>query len=85
MLPLFLWGPVDCNFCDGVSILAQHVPNPAPSLSGDNGLHIFLLVPCLEVTVGDGSWPEDALNFSEACHVKGRQLGKVILGHPPAL
>ena len=35
--------------------------------------------------VGDGSWPKDALNFPEACRVKGQQLGKVMLGHPPAL
>ena len=26
------WGPVDCNFGDGVGILVQHMPNPAPSL-----------------------------------------------------
>ena len=41
--PLSLWGPVDCKFGDGVSVLAQQVPNPAPSLSGDDGLHILLL------------------------------------------
>ena len=37
------------------------------------------------VLVGDGSWSEDASDFPEACRVKGRQLGKVMLGHPPAL
>ena len=42
---LSLWGPVDCNFGAGVSILAQHVPNPVPSLSGDAGLRIVLLAP----------------------------------------
>ena len=31
-----LWGPVDCNFGDGVGVLAQHVPNPTPSLPGDS-------------------------------------------------
>ena len=46
MLPLSLWGPVNCNFGDGIDILAQHVPNPAPSLPSDNGLHILLLAPC---------------------------------------
>ena len=35
MLPLSLWGPLDCNFGDGVGILVQHVLYPAPSLSGD--------------------------------------------------
>ena len=45
-LLLSLWGPVDCNFGDGVGILAQHVPNPAPSLPGADGLYIFLLAPC---------------------------------------
>ena len=66
-------------------ILVQHVPNPAPSLPSDNGLRILFQAPCSEVMVGEGSWPKDALDFSEACHVKGRQLGKVMLGHPPAL
>ena len=47
MLLLSLWGPVDCNFGDGVGLLAQHRPNPAPSLPGDEGLHnILLLAPC---------------------------------------
>ena len=32
ILQLFLWGPVDCNFGDGVGIPTQHVPNPAPLL-----------------------------------------------------
>ena len=45
-LPLSLWGPVDCNFGDGVGILAKHVPNPAPSLSGGGGLHTLLVAPC---------------------------------------
>ena len=45
-LPLSLRRPVDCNFGDGVGILAQHVPNPAPSLPGDDGLRILLLAPC---------------------------------------
>ena len=27
---------MDCNFGGGVSILEQHVPNAAPSLSGDD-------------------------------------------------
>ena len=45
-LLLSLWGPVDCNFGDGVGILAQHVPSPAPSLPGDDGLRILLLAPC---------------------------------------
>ena len=45
-LPLSLWRPADCNFSDGVGILAQHVPNPAPSLSGDDSLHILSLGPC---------------------------------------
>ena len=40
-------------FCDGVGILAQHMPKPAPSLLG--GIRILLLAPCQEVTVGDGS------------------------------
>ena len=71
MLPLFLWGPVDCNFGDGVGILVQHMPNPAQSLPGDDGLHILWLAPCLEVMVGDDSWPENALDFLEACRVKG--------------
>ena len=31
---------------DGVGILAQHVPNPAPSFPGDDGLHMLLLGPC---------------------------------------
>ena len=39
------WGPVDCNFGDGVGILMQHVPNPVPSLPGGDGLHILLLAP----------------------------------------
>ena len=43
---LSLWGPMDCNFGDGVGILVQHVPNPAPSLPGDDGLHILLLALC---------------------------------------
>ena len=34
---------------------------------------------------GDSSWPKDALDFPEAYRVKGRQLGKDMLGHPPAL
>ena len=41
-----LWGPVDCNFGDGAGILAQHVPNPAQLLPGDDGLHNLLLAPC---------------------------------------
>ena len=45
ILPLSLWGPVECNFGDGVGVLAQHVPNPVPSLPGDDGLHILLLAP----------------------------------------
>ena len=45
-LPLSLWGPVDWNFGDGVGILVQHMPNPAPSLPGDDGLHFPLLAPC---------------------------------------
>ena len=53
-----LWDPVDCNVSDEVGIVAQLVPKLAPSLSGDDGLHILLLAPCEEVTVGDGSWPE---------------------------
>ena len=60
---------MDCNFGDGVGILLQHEPNPVPSPPGD-GLHI-LLESCEEVMVGDGSWPKDALDFPEACHVKG--------------
>ena len=82
---LSLWGPVDCTFVDGVGFLAQHLPHPAQLLPGDDGLHVLLLAPCYEVTVGDGSWPEDTLDFPEACRVKGRQLGKVMLCHPPAL
>ena len=62
-LPLSLWGQVDCNFGDGVGILAQHVPNPAPPLPSDDGLHIVLLAPRSAVTVGDGSRPKDALDF----------------------
>ena len=46
MLPLSLWGPVDCNFSDGVGILMQHVPNPVPLLSGDDGLRVVLQAPC---------------------------------------
>ena len=84
-LLLSLWGPVDFNFGDGVGILAQHMHNPAPSLPGYGGLHILLLAPCSEVTAGDGSWPADELDFPDACFVKGRQLGRVMLGHPPAL
>ena len=45
-LPLSLWSPVDCNFGDGVGIHVQHVLDPAPSLSGDGGLHILLLALC---------------------------------------
>ena len=33
-------GSVDFNFGDGVGILMQHVPNPAPSLPGDVGLPV---------------------------------------------
>ena len=66
-------------------ILVQHVPNPGPSLPGDGGLHILLLALCWEVMAGNGSWPKDASDFPAACHVKGRQLGKVKLGHRPAL
>ena len=73
-LLLTLWGPVDFNFGDVVGILAQHMPNPAPSLPGDDGLHILLLTPCYEVTGGDGPRPEDAFDFSEACCVEGQQL-----------
>ena len=36
----------DCNFGDGVGILAQLVPNPAPSLPGDDSLQILLLAQC---------------------------------------
>ena len=64
----------------GVGILAQHVPNPAPPLPGDDGLHILLLASCEEVTVGDGSWQEEALDFPEACRVEGRQFGEVMFG-----
>ena len=71
---------MDCNFGDGVGILAQHVPNPAPSLPCDDGLRILLLASCEEVTVGDGSWQEEALDFPEACRVEGRQLGEVMFG-----
>ena len=64
----------------------QQVPNLAPSLPGEDVLHILLMALCEDVTVGDGSWPKGALDFPEACRVKGRQLGKVImLGHLPAL
>ena len=45
-LPLSLWGPVECNFGDGVGIHAQPVPKPAPLLPSDDGLHILLLAPC---------------------------------------
>ena len=45
-LPHSFWGPVDHNFGDGVGILVQHLPNPAPSLPGDDGLHTLLLTPC---------------------------------------
>ena len=45
-LLLSLLGLVDCKFGDGVGILAQDVPNPAPSLPGNDGLHILLLAPC---------------------------------------
>ena len=45
-LLLSLWDPVDCNSGDEVGIFAQYVPNPAPSLPGDDGLHILLLTPC---------------------------------------
>ena len=55
MLHLSLWGSADCNFGNGVDILAQHVRNPGPLLPDDDGLHILLLAPCSEVTVGDGS------------------------------
>ena len=34
-LSLSLWGPVDCNFGDGVGTIAQHVSNPA---------HFFLVM-----------------------------------------
>ena len=34
------------TFVMGVGILAQHVPKPATSLPGDDGLHILLLAPC---------------------------------------
>ena len=67
---------MDCNFSGGVGILAQLVSNLASSLPGDGGLHILLLGLCLEVTVGDGSWPENALDLPQACRVRGRQLGK---------
>ena len=79
-----LWSQVDCNFGDGVGILVQHVSSPAPSLPNNDGLHILLLAPCSEDTVGDGSWPKEALDFPEACRVKG-QPGQVLLSHPPAL
>ena len=45
-LLLSLWGLVDCSFGDGVGILVQHMPDPAPLLPGDDGLHILLLAPC---------------------------------------
>ena len=67
--PLSLWGPVDCNFGDRFVILVRHMPNPVPSLPGDDGFHILLLAPCYEV--GDGSWPKYALDFPEVCRVKG--------------
>ena len=44
-LPRSLWGPVFCTFGDGVGILEQHVPNPEPSLPGNDGLRILLLAP----------------------------------------
>ena len=43
-LPLSLRGPVDCNFGKGVDTLAQHMPNPAPSLAGDDGLHASAMI-----------------------------------------
>ena len=76
---------MDYNFGDGVGILVQHVPNPVPSLPGDDGLNILLLAPRYDVTVRDGSWPKDVLDFPAACHVKGQQFSKVVLGYPPAL
>ena len=69
----------------GVGILAQHVPNSVPLLPGYDGLHILLQKPCQEVTVGDGSWPKDALDFPKACSVKGQQFGNVMLSHLPEL
>ena len=51
-LPLSLWGPADCNFADGVGILAQHVPNPASLLPGYDGLHILLLAPINPLLLG---------------------------------
>ena len=45
-LSLSRWGPVDCNFSDGIGILVQHMPNPLPWLPGDDGLHILFLALC---------------------------------------
>ena len=42
----FPLGPVDCKRGDGVGILSQYVPNPAPSLSGDDGLYILSPSSC---------------------------------------
>ena len=42
----FLLGPVDCKRGDGIGILSQYVPNPAPSLSGDDGLYILSPSSC---------------------------------------
>ena len=77
-LPRFLWGPVDCNFGDGVAIASYSFLVMMVSISS-----------CwhrakrsrLEMVLGQN----DALDFPEACRVKERQLGKVMLGHPPAL
>ena len=46
MHPLSPLGPVDCNFGDGLSILVQHEPDPAPLLPDYDGLHILLLAQC---------------------------------------
>ena len=44
-LPLFLWGPVDCNSGDVVGILVQHLPNAEPLLPGNDGFYVLLLAP----------------------------------------
>ena len=44
---------MDCNFGDGVDILAQLLPNPGPSLPADDGLHIY---PLAGTVLRDHGW-----------------------------
>ena len=80
--PLPLWCPVKVCAGDVAWISSNHMSDPSPSSSHDDGAHA---VSGEKKLVRDGIGPEYSKNSSRVLGVEGGQFVKVaIFSHPPA-